>query len=63
MKLDKQTLLEMENLLISAEKELLKLRRGDVSIDQVQKLILEVVRSSAYIALYELTELEQRSSL
>lgn len=63
MKLNKQTLQEMENLLISAESELLKLRRGDVSIDQVQKLILEIVRSSAYIALYEFTELEQRSSL
>lgn len=63
MKLDKQTLQEMENLLISAESELLKLRRGDVSIDQVQKLILEIVRSSAYIALYEFTELEQRSSI
>lgn len=63
MKLDKQTLQEMENLLISAEKELLKVRIGDVSIDQVQKLILEIVRSSAYIALYEFTEPEQRSSI
>ncbi len=64
MNLDHETLTRAIEVLNRAEQELIKSRRGDISVERMQELVVMVARSSAYIALHEyVTKSNQRSGL
>jgi hypothetical protein len=63
MKLNKENLAAAEHTLCYAEDQILRNRKGDVSLQEMQDLILAVARSSAFIALVEYHELIKRPSV
>ena len=64
MNLDHETFTRAIEILNGAEQELIKSRRGDISVERMQELVVMVTRSSAYITLHEyVTKSKQRSGL
>lgn len=63
MKLNKENLDKAEQTLCHAEDQILRNRKGDVSLEEMQNLVLAVARSSAFIALMEYHELTKRPSV